>query len=45
MGTFTDFMPQILIVRQAPKEVAEDVIEFWLLYQKLYRCFDHGLPA
>lgn len=45
MGTFADFMSHILIVRQAPEEVAEDMIEFRLPYQKLYHCFDHRLSA
>ena len=36
-------MARILIERQAPEDVAEDLIEFGLPYQKLYYCFDHGL--
>ncbi len=45
METIADFMARILIERRAPEDVAEDVIEFRLPYQKLYYCFDHGLPA
>ncbi len=44
MDTIADFMARILIEQQAPENVAEDVIEFRLPYQKLYYCFDHGLP-
>jgi glycine hydroxymethyltransferase len=45
METIADFMARILIERQAPEDIAEDVIEFRLPYQKSYYCFDHGLPA
>src|SRR5512143_655698 len=45
METIADFMARILIGRQAPEDVAEDVIEFRLPYQRFYYCFDHGLPA
>ena len=45
METIADFMARILIERRAPEDVAEDVIEFRLPYQKFYYCFDNGLPA
>jgi glycine hydroxymethyltransferase len=45
MDTIADFMARILVEQQAPEDVAEDVIEFRLPYQKFYYCFDHGLPA
>lgn len=45
METIADFMARILIERQSPEDVAEDVIEFRLPYQKFYYCFDHGLPG
>ncbi len=45
METIADFMARVLIEHRAPEEVAEDVIEFRLPYQKFYDCFDHGLPA
>ena len=45
METIAEFMARILVERQAPEEVAEDVIEFRLPYQKFYYCFDHGFPA
>jgi glycine hydroxymethyltransferase len=45
METIADFMARILIEKEAPAQVIEDVIEFRQPYQKLYYCFDHGLPA
>jgi glycine hydroxymethyltransferase len=44
METIADFMARILIEKEAPSSVVEDVIEFRQLYQKLYYCFDNGLP-
>jgi glycine hydroxymethyltransferase len=44
METIADFMARILVERQAPEDVLEDVIDFRLPYQTLYYCFDHGLP-
>jgi glycine hydroxymethyltransferase len=45
METIADFMARILIEKEAPAQVIEDVIEFRQPYQKLYYCFDNGLPA
>jgi glycine hydroxymethyltransferase len=45
METIADFMARVLIEKEAPANVLEDVIEFRQSYQKLYYCFDHGLPA
>jgi glycine hydroxymethyltransferase len=45
METIADFMARILIEKETPAQVVEDVIEFRQPYQKLYYCFDHGLPA
>lgn len=44
METIADFMARILIEKEAPSKVMEDVIEFRLPFQKLYYCFDNGLP-
>ncbi len=44
METIADFMVRVLIEKEAPAKVMEDVIEFRKPYQKLYYCFDHGLP-
>ncbi len=44
MDTLADFMARILIERQSPEDVAEDVIEFRQGYQTLFYNFDHGLP-
>ena len=44
METIADFMARILVERQAPEDVLEDVIDFRLPYQTLYFCFDNGLP-
>jgi glycine hydroxymethyltransferase len=45
MDTIADFIARILIEKEAPSRVIEDVIEFRQPYQKLYYCFDNGLPA
>jgi len=39
-----DFMARILIEKQSPDAVVEDVIEFRQEYQTLFYNFDHGLP-
>jgi glycine hydroxymethyltransferase len=44
MDTIADFIARILIEKEAPSRVIEDVIEFRQPYQKLYYCFDNGLP-
>jgi glycine hydroxymethyltransferase len=44
METIADFMKRILIEKETPSKVMEDVIEFRLPFQKLYYCFDNGLP-
>ena len=44
METIAEFMARILIEKEAPSKVMEDVIEFRLPFQKLYYCFDNGLP-
>jgi glycine hydroxymethyltransferase len=45
MDQIADFIGRVLIEQQSPNTVLEDVIEFRQAYQKLYYCFDHGLPA
>jgi glycine hydroxymethyltransferase len=44
MDTIADFMSRVLIEKQAPENVLEDVIEFRQAYQTLYYNFDHGIP-
>ena len=44
MAQIADFMTRVLIEKQSPESVMEDVVEFRLPYQKLYYCFDNGLP-
>lgn len=44
METIADFMARLLVEKEAPAKVLEDVIEFRQPYQKLYYCFDNGLP-
>jgi len=44
MDRIADFMARILIEKQSPNIVVEDVIEFRQAYQTLYYNFDHGLP-
>ncbi len=45
MARIADLMARVLIEREAPESVLEDVIEFREPYQKVYYCFDHGLPS
>jgi glycine hydroxymethyltransferase len=45
MDQVADFIARVLIERQSPHTVLEEVVEFRQAYQKLYYCFDHGLPA
>lgn len=44
MDTIAGFVARILVERQSPDLVMEDVIEFRQGYQTLYYNFDHGLP-
>jgi glycine hydroxymethyltransferase len=44
METIAEFIARILVERQSPEDVLEDVIDFRLPYQTLYYCFDNGLP-
>ena len=44
MDVIADFMARVLVEKQAPEDVVEDVIEFRQAFQTLYYNFDHGLP-
>lgn len=44
MQTIADFIARILVEDVAPEDILEDVIEFRQPYQRLYYCFDNGLP-
>jgi glycine hydroxymethyltransferase len=44
MVQIADFMAKVLIKKESPESVLEDVIEFRQGYQTLYYCFDNGLP-
>jgi glycine hydroxymethyltransferase len=44
MDIIADFMARLLIEKQSPETVGEDVIEFRQGYQTLFYNFDHGLP-
>ena len=44
METLAVFMARVLLHKQAPATVVEDVIEVRQAYQTLYYNFDHGLP-
>ena len=44
MDTIADFIARVLVDRQSPDDVVEDVVEFRQGYQTLYYNFDHGLP-
>jgi glycine hydroxymethyltransferase len=45
MEQIAGFIARVLVDREAPESVMEDVIEFRLPYQDLYYCFEKGLPA
>jgi len=44
METIADFITRVLVEKQSPEDVVEDVIEFRQGYQKLHYNFDDGLP-
>ncbi|MGE5264162.1 MAG: serine hydroxymethyltransferase, partial [Acidobacteriota bacterium] len=44
MDVIAGFMARVLIEKQSPATVGEDVIEFRQGYQTLYYNFDHALP-
>lgn len=45
MDQIADFIGRVLIDKESPNTVMEEVVEFRQAYQKLYYCFDNGLPA
>jgi glycine hydroxymethyltransferase len=45
MDSIADFMARVLIRKEPPESVMEDVIDFRLPYQTLYYCFDHQRPS
>lgn len=45
MDTIAGFIARVLVEKQAPEDVIEDVIEFRQQYQTLYYNFDHGIPS
>lgn len=44
MEQVADFIARVLIAKEPPDSVMEDVIEFRQAYQTLYYCFENGLP-
>ncbi|GAC1384741.1 MAG: serine hydroxymethyltransferase [Ktedonobacteraceae bacterium] len=45
MDTIADFIARVLVEREAPEDVRDDVIAFREAYQTLYYCFENGLPG
>lgn len=45
MGQIADLMARVLVANETPESVLEDVIELREPYQKLFYCFENGLPA
>ena len=44
MDVIADFMARVLVEKQSPEAVVEDVIDFRQGYQTLFYNFDHGVP-
>jgi glycine hydroxymethyltransferase len=44
MDQIADFMARVLIAKEAPENVLEDVVDFREPYQKMFYCFDNGMP-
>jgi glycine hydroxymethyltransferase len=44
MEQVAGFIARVLVEKDSPENVVEDVIDFRLPYQTLYYCFDNGLP-
>ena len=45
MEQIAEFIARVVVEKAAPENVLEDVIEFRQPFQKLYYCFENGLPA
>lgn len=44
MDSIAGFIARLLIERASPEDVLEDVIDFRMPFQKMYYCFENGLP-
>lgn len=44
MDMVADFIARVLVKREAPEHVMDEVIAFREAYQTLYYCFENGLP-
>lgn len=44
METIADFIARVLVQNESPESVLEDVTDFRQPYQKLFYCFENGLP-
>ena len=44
MTQIAEFIARVLVDKQSPETVLEDVVEFREPYQKLFYCFDNGMP-
>ncbi len=45
METIANFIARIVVEGADPQDVVEDVVDFRAPYQKLYYCFENGLPT
>jgi glycine hydroxymethyltransferase len=45
MGSIADFIARVLLERTPPEVVRDEVVAFRQSYQKLYYCFENGLPG
>ncbi len=45
MEQIADFIARLLVDKAVPEDVLEDVIDFRQPYQRLYYCFENGLPG
>jgi glycine hydroxymethyltransferase len=44
MDAIAGFMARVLVEREAAERVQADVVDFRAGFQKLYYCFEAGLP-
>jgi len=44
MDSIAGFIARVLVERASPEDVLEDVIDFRMPFQKMYYCFENGLP-
>jgi len=45
MTILADFIAEVLVAGAAPESVLPRVLDFRAGYQRLYYCFENGLPA